>query len=183
MSYSVVFTGEIKASVTRDQAIENLAVLFKKDTAAIEKLFTGKKIIIKRDLDHQSATKYQMALANAGVVSELLDQSAEEHVQSENKAPVANTSAFTVAEAGATIIEPKNTPEPLIDISTLSMSDAGITLVEPSAVKADKIEPPSFNIAPTGSIISDDKPPPSPAIDTSSMSLADTGSRILDNDK
>jgi len=182
MSYSIVFTGEIKASVTRDQAIENLALLFKKDTASIEKLFTGKKIIIKRDLDHQSATKYQMALANAGVVTELLDLSAETDSHSKYTAQATTSNPLTVAEAGMTIIEPTNSPEPSIDISALSMSDAGITLVEPVPVTADNIEPPLFNIAPTGTVLSDHKPPASPAIDTSSMNLAEVGSRILDTD-
>lgn len=183
MSYSIVFTGEIKASVTRDQAIENLALLFKKDTTAIEKLFTGNKLIIKRGLDHQSAIKYQMALANAGIVTELLDTSVENNRHSTYTAQATTSNPLTVAEAGMTIMEPMNTPEPSIDISALSMSDAGITLVEPVPVTADNIEPPSLNIAPTGAILSDDKPPASPAIDTSGMSIAEVGSRILDNDK
>jgi len=183
MSYSIVFTGELKATVSRDQAILNLAQMFKKDTAAIEKLFTGKKIVIKRNLDQQSASKYQMALANAGVVSELIEEKSDISSRQNAAVQAPMNKALTMADVGVTIIDNIEPPEPMINISSLSISETGSTLVEADIVTAANIELPSYGIAPTGATLNEDKAAEQPSIDTSSLSLAEKGDRILTNNK
>jgi hypothetical protein len=173
MSYSIVFSGEIKASFTKDKVINNLAALFKKDISYIEKLFSGKKVIIKRDLELEHANKYLLALEKTGAVCEILNQSPG---RSNTVSTDAATGTLTMADAGATIMEQTNAEEPDIDTSALSMSAAGETIMEAVPVKPVMINDLSCDISPSGSVLSDEQPVKPVNIDTSNLSLSEVGS-------
>ena len=65
--FKIVFDGALLPGVESTTAKLNLAELFKSDVDAIEKLFTGRQVALKRDLSHPDAETYLTALKNAGV--------------------------------------------------------------------------------------------------------------------
>jgi uncharacterized membrane protein YhaH (DUF805 family) len=85
--FKIVFDGALLPGVESTTAKLNLAELFKSDVAAIEKLFTGRPVALKRDLSRSDAETYLTALKNAGVDARI-----------EPEQPV----AFSLAEAHET---------------------------------------------------------------------------------
>ena len=65
--FKIVFDGALLPGVESTTAKLNLAELFKSDVDAIEKLFTGRQVALRRDLSHPDAETYLTALKNAGV--------------------------------------------------------------------------------------------------------------------
>lgn len=65
--FKIVFDGALLPGVESTTAKLNLAELFKSEVEAIEKLFTGRPVALKRDLSHPDAETYLAALKNAGV--------------------------------------------------------------------------------------------------------------------
>ncbi|WET10158.1 MULTISPECIES: DUF805 domain-containing protein [unclassified Pseudomonas] len=65
--FKIVFDGALLPGVESTTAKLNLAELFKSDVEAIEKLFTGRPVALKRDLSRPDADTYLTALKNAGV--------------------------------------------------------------------------------------------------------------------
>src|SRR3546814_2249235 len=58
----IVFDGALLPGVNVTTAKLNLAELFKSDVAAIERLFSGRQVALKRDLSHADAQTYLQAL-------------------------------------------------------------------------------------------------------------------------
>lgn len=65
--FKIVFDGALRPGVESTTAKLNLAELFKSDVDAIEKLFTGRPVALKRDLSRPDAETYLTALQNAGI--------------------------------------------------------------------------------------------------------------------
>lgn len=65
--FKIVFDGALLPGVESTTAKLNLAELFKSEVEAIEKLFTGRPVALKRDLSRSDADTYLAALKNAGV--------------------------------------------------------------------------------------------------------------------
>lgn len=69
--FNVVFDGTLLPGVDLTTAKLNLAELFKSDVAAIERLFSGASVALKRDLTQAEAQKYLDALQGAGLSARL----------------------------------------------------------------------------------------------------------------
>ncbi|PYY81093.1 DUF805 domain-containing protein [Pseudomonas sp. TKO26] len=65
--YKIVFDGTLLPGVEKSTAQLNLAELFKSDAAAVERLFSGQRVELKRDLTQADAQRYLEALKNAGI--------------------------------------------------------------------------------------------------------------------
>ncbi|MBV4521221.1 DUF805 domain-containing protein [Pseudomonas sp. SWRI74] len=65
--FKIVFDGALLPGVDSGTAKLNLAALFKSDVAAIERLFSGRPVALKRDLSHADAQTYLQALKNTGI--------------------------------------------------------------------------------------------------------------------
>ena len=64
----VIFDGSIREGYTIDGVKNNLSKLFKLDREKIDRLFQGRKIVIKSNVDHQLANKYKNAFYKAGAI-------------------------------------------------------------------------------------------------------------------
>ncbi|WP_152219870.1 DUF805 domain-containing protein [Pseudomonas sp. SCB32] len=64
--FKIVFDGALMPQTPLETAKENLARLFKSDTSKIDALFSGKPVVLKRDLSDDEADKYLRALHGAG---------------------------------------------------------------------------------------------------------------------
>ena len=69
--YDVIFSGEIVSGVTSEKVKENLIRLFKSPESTIDKLFSGRKITIKKAITEQKAHTYQQAMQKAGAIANI----------------------------------------------------------------------------------------------------------------
>lgn len=75
--YKIVFDGQLMPEMSLETVKDNLARLFKSDTARIASLFSGAEVALKRDLAETEADQYLSALHKAGAkVRKELDQAA-----------------------------------------------------------------------------------------------------------
>lgn len=66
--YNLIFQGKIIDGAPLDKVKRNIAQLFKIDAAKTESLFSGKPVIIKKNLSTESAKKYLSVLKKAGAI-------------------------------------------------------------------------------------------------------------------
>ncbi|SEM76995.1 Uncharacterized membrane protein YhaH, DUF805 family [Pseudomonas sp. ok272] len=90
----IVFDGALQTGVDITTAKLNLAQLFKCDVAAIEHLFSGEPVALKRDLSEAAAQTYLDALSKTGIQARIEAEPAVELDLSE-VSPVSAASAVT----------------------------------------------------------------------------------------
>ncbi|MGB1221819.1 MAG: hypothetical protein ACPG43_09785, partial [Alcanivoracaceae bacterium] len=67
--HRIIFTGQVQDGHDREQVKQRFSQLFRiNDPARLEKLFSGQPITLKKDLDGDSARKYQAAIIKAGAL-------------------------------------------------------------------------------------------------------------------
>ncbi|MBV4488577.1 DUF805 domain-containing protein [Pseudomonas sp. SWRI153] len=76
--YKIVFDGALQPGVDLTTAKLDLADLFKSDVAAIERLFSGRAVALKRDLSHSDAQTYLQALNKTGIDARIETETAIE---------------------------------------------------------------------------------------------------------
>ena len=69
--FNIVFDGQLAQGQSAEQVKQALAALFKRNPADIEPLFGGKRVVLKRNVDLNSAHRYANALLRAGAVCRL----------------------------------------------------------------------------------------------------------------
>ncbi|MET1253721.1 hypothetical protein [Aliikangiella maris] len=100
--YNVVFRGQTVKSLEIEQVKANLVKLFKSTPEAIERLFTGGEVVIRKDLDYAAAMKYQSALRNAGALALIKEVESSAEQPAKIKAAYAGKASFASPEDGAT---------------------------------------------------------------------------------
>jgi uncharacterized protein YdgA (DUF945 family) len=69
--YEVAFSGQIQEGAELDAVKASIATMFKADEATMAKLFSGKRVVIRKNLSAEAADKYSMAFTKAGAICEL----------------------------------------------------------------------------------------------------------------
>lgn len=187
--FAVVFSGQLVDGAERDSVRDNLAQLFKVEPAKVEKMFTGKPVLIKKDLDEAKANNYKAALAKAGAIAEIIasDTPTAAPQSSAPKVAPATTAKvepeeppsppvapdLTIAEVGATIVEYQ--PMKHVDFNTtqFDLAEVGVTLVEPEPVAPAEFDTTGMELDPPGVLLTEPKPAEPANFDTSSLSLVD----------
>lgn len=176
--YEIVFSGQLVPGAQLDRVQANLAKLFQADAQRIALLFSGRRLVLKNNLDQSAAEKYRSTLERAGAQVDVVEM------------------------AGQVKAEPEPQPEPEVEEVELapppdeptwtrraphSSTPAGSRR---STDKASKLEPrdvymaafvdveaPDFTIAELGKDVQDPKAPAvAPRLDLSGLSLAPAGS-------
>ncbi|GAI86591.1 unnamed protein product, partial [marine sediment metagenome] len=80
-SYSVIFRGEIAEGQDIEKVKKNLAELFKVKSEKIERLFSDKPAIIKKNVDHTTAMKYKSTLEKVGALCSIVPSPGETDVK------------------------------------------------------------------------------------------------------
>ena len=159
--YEIAFSGQLVEGAPLASVQANLARLFQADAQRIAQLFSGRRVVIKNNLDEAGAEKYRLTLERAGAVVEVLAMLVEEVELTPPPAPVPVAAASTV-------------------VAVASPASPGRLQVAPRdeymAAFVD-VEAPDFGIAPVGVDLQDAKPEaPAPVVDLSQFSLAPAGS-------
>jgi len=89
--YNVYFAGQVMAGFDTRTVRDKLAKIFNADQATLDKLFSGKAQLIKRDCDAATAAKFKQALERAGAIPIIKSATANA------AATVTNTAATTAA--------------------------------------------------------------------------------------
>lgn len=160
-SYEIAFAGQLVPGAQLELVKTNLAKLFQADAQRIALLFSGRRIVIKNNLDAAGAEKYRVTLERAGALVEV--QAMVQAVEDIALAP-----------------PPAAPPAPELRPAAPADSARGRLHVAPrdeymAAFAA--VDAPDFGIAPLGDDLQDDKPAPqAPPLDLSQFSLAPAGS-------
>lgn len=162
--YEIAFAGQLVAGAESEQVKANLARLFQADAQRIALLFSGRRIVIKTNLDQAGAEKYRTTLERAGAVAivRALD------LPVADASPSATAAVVPVASPAVVASPPDTAPK--------GASSKVIPRDEYMAAFVD-VEAPDFGIAPVGVDLQDAKPDAAPPpVDLSQFSLAPVGS-------
>ncbi len=167
--YDIVFEGRITPGASPEAVQARLAALFKTDAKAIARLFSGRRYVIKKGLDTETARKYQHVLEKAGAVCELV----------EKREP----SGMTIAPPGSLLAEPPQVGSPDIDIGNLSMAAPGEDILEDYTCPAPPpLDISAMSVAPPGETIealAGPPPPPPPA--PGKFDIAEPGTLLVEH--
>ena len=159
--FQVIVSGKLATGVTLEQAQQNIAKLFKTTVDKLGPMFSGERVVVKKELDQATAAKYQTALQQAGLLAEV--------------APMAQETA------PAPTVTPKTPQTPLKGaLGDASIEPAGsqidLTPVPPPA----QIDISKLSAGPVGEILSDEPPPSPPNIDTSRLQMGAVGEDLVE---
>jgi len=76
--FDIVFKGELVRTVDLATAKKNVGQLFKISGAKLEALFSGRTVVLKRNLTFEVASKYRVAIKKAGARVDVVPQKAPE---------------------------------------------------------------------------------------------------------
>lgn len=175
--YEIVFSGQTLPGADLETVKANLAKLFQADAQRIALLFSGRRLVLKNNLDAAAADKYRTALERAGASIEVVDMDALVE-EIELAPPPAPADEVAAAAPGRLKVAPRD--EYMAAFADVEAPDFGLAPVgsdlqdakaEPHAPQVDLSQ---FSLAPTGSDMGQAKPAPAaPAPDTSHLKLAD----------
>ena len=159
--FEVVFRGDVEPGKSVMDVKEGLAKLFKADPARIEQMFSGKPVVIKGNLDEETALHYQSSLQKVGAVVEIRsDQPADSVSQNSN-------------------IQGEDPQDDSLEDKSASQGGT------PDSQESDPLEDFDFDfdVAPLGADVLPDghKKEFVPAdVDTSHLTVSETGSDVLE---
>lgn len=163
--YEVVFSGGILDGADPAQVRKNIGNMFKADAAKLKHLFSGNRVVIKKNIDQQTAMKYQAAMKKAGAICELKQVSSI-------KSPMATGVAATAPTKQARASQPRSTAVASGDILPAPDTD-------PLHIIGGQIADLSASLAPVGSDVQDAKPDiPEPTLDIAGLSMAPPGADL-----
>lgn len=192
--HHVVFKGQLIEGVSADVVKQKLAALFKISVTQAEAMLTGKPVYIKKNVDVNTAKKYQAAMQKAGAVANIVSANETSPAANANASSSASTTTAAVKNSSSSAnvklpgdsasSEIPNTTAPQTsvalntnaDISGLSMAATGSDLQTsvPETQKAN-VDVSGISMAePGAAIISEPVDIPAINIDTGELSLEET---------
>ena len=82
--FEVVFNGQIAGKKRLDEVKQQMGAMFHLDPVKLEALFTGRPVVVKKNLSKDMAEKYRLAIGKAGGISVVAEM---DSVQSEVSEP------------------------------------------------------------------------------------------------
>ena len=171
--FEVAFSGEINDTADLNEVKAKFAKMFNADENKLAHLFSGKRIVIKKNIDAATAAKYQTALERVGAICELKSLSASNEI-----APGSNLKPEATSS-------PPSSPPATAPMQTTYTAAADYGDVppppelEPLGITAEQIDDLAVTVAPVGSEVQDEiKEVAEPVIDISDLDMAPVGSVI-----
>lgn len=162
--YEIVFLGELVDGAQPERVKANLGKLFQADAQRLELLFSGRRLVLKNNLDAQTAEKYRATLERAGAKVHVLVTAAQQLPMEE-------------VELAPPPDEPSWTRRAAPDSATPDSIAAQSVPRDVYAAAFVDVVAPDFGLAQVGSDMQDPKPQPAaPTLDLSGLSVAPAGS-------
>jgi len=190
--YNVYFAGQVLDGYDRSSVRDKLAKVFNADQATLDKLFSGKAQLIKRNCDQATALQYREAMERAGAlpIVKLTDSetvatppapartmTAAEKIAALAAAPDSSLYRSTASGAPSQAPQQAAAPEP----GGIALAPAGTEVLreeERSAPIVREIDTSGLAIDTAATRLSEEAPPPPTAPDTDHLSIADAGDTI-----
>ncbi len=153
--YEVIFRGDLLAGQSVIEVKQRLAQLFNADATRIDQMFSGKPVVVKRNLDMETAERYQSTLLKAGALVDIRPATTNEAISEEKPVDSSNNDSGLIQES-----ESEQCQQPQEQV----------------------LEDIDFDVAPVGADVlsPEDKKDFTPVdVDTSSLTIAETGSDVL----
>lgn len=182
--YQVVFRGELTGEHPAETVKQQLADLFGMPTQRIDALFSGKPVVVKKNVDRRTAERFDQTFRKAGAICEIRGPEGTEAGGDDPGGPAPPTASAPAAgaeesgderETGATGDGRGETGPAASTSSTAAAGDPNGTVVAldvPRSFEGLEIDDSDSPLAPTAS-------PEAPRIDTAELSLADADSGPL----
>ena len=175
--YEIVFTGQLVPGAQRERVEANLAKLFQADAQRIELLFSGRRLVLKNNLDEAVAEKYRSTLERAGALVEKVDMQVD--MEEVELAPPPDAPGFNrpVQPGHRSQVVPRDAymaAFSAVDAPDFSIAEVGSDMQDPKAeTPAPRLDLSQISLAPVGSDMGQlERPKPGPAPDTSYLSLS-----------
>ena len=167
--FEIAFSGKIVDGADLDSVKQKIASLFKADEARLNQLFSGRRVVVKRQADEITAIKFRGAFQKAGAICELVELT---DAATARQAPVAPGSA-----ADSRVAPAQSSGSAYVSKYAESDLVPEALLTEPLGIKGEDIQDLGADVAPVGSPIQHQiKEVPEPVIDTSGFDVAPVGS-------
>lgn len=174
--FEVAFSGQIKEGAELEQVKAKLAAMFKADAAKLAHLFSGKRMVIKKNIDQATANKYKVALNNAGAVCEIKSLSAAPELSA--------TPVVAKPPAEAELVAATANASVSSDSARVSGDVPAAPQTDPLGISAADISELSADIAPLGSDMQDEiNTVTEPELDISGLDMAPAGSDLGETKK
>ena len=174
--FEVAFSGQISDGANLEEVKARVGKMFNADDAKLAQLFSGKRIVIKKNIDQATAAKYKTALNRAGAECEVSS--------SGGGAPTQQPAAAAPPAPASEVEGSKTAPPPTEYESSYDGDVAPPPQTDPLGITGDQIEDLAASIAPVGSELQDDyKQPEEPDIDITGFDIAPVGSDLSDGKK
>jgi hypothetical protein len=99
--FELAFSGQIHDDAKLDEVKARIARMFKADEGTIARLFSGERIVIKKNMTAEAADKYSIAFTKAGAICEmaLMPEGSTRPAPADARATNKATSSASVARA------------------------------------------------------------------------------------
>lgn len=197
-SYEIVFRGKLVAGHDEAQVKANMGKLFKAGPETIDKLFAGGRVVLKKNLDRDTAYKYRDILKKAGAVtvvsstdfaldgnqshqkpatvnppSPATTQNKEAPAPSPAQSASGQDDSLPLDEPGVQLVEKEVIPEPEFDLSSYSVAEAGVQMDEHKRVDEPLIDISDLEFASDEGPVDNTPKAAEPDIDISSISISE----------
>lgn len=175
-TYNLVFSGELVRGADPEQARRNIGQLFKISDEKVQALFSGKPVVLKKNLDFATANKYRVAIKKAGCRVDLVENKPVENPveKKPEKAVFQSQELKFNSDQGSEVPQPKK-EEKKADTPALT---------EASTVKSAVADSPPLPIV--EEVDADDLPtqvssvPNAQGEKAGGLSIAETGGNLVD---
>lgn len=181
--FDLVFSGELIEGCAPARVRRDLERLFRTDADSVARLFTGRPVVIKRDLDEQTAARYRAALQQVGALCRIrpvADATAAAPGHAAQTPNAGTLAGVAILPPGSLLSEDRQVDPPGFDLSAFDIAPPGVTLVEPPASTAVPPRAGVYDIAATGTDLADPRPvTPAPIPDISALTMAPPRTEVL----
>lgn len=178
--YEIVFSGQLVPGAQPDLVKANLAKLFQADAQRIALLFSGRRLVLKNNLDEAAAEKYRSTLERAGAMAQVVsmaqvveapvvDAQGQVEVEEVELAPPPDEPTWTRRPSSVTAPRNYATPTRKTSIKPRDVYMAAFV----------NVEAPDFTLSEPGQDVQDPRMPTrAPQFDLSGLSLAPAGADL-----
>lgn len=194
--FNLVFRGEVLPKQDMNVVKKNMAGLFKLPMETIEKLFSGRDIVLKKNLDLSAANRYRVAIKKAGARVNLVKVEQPSGVQADDSVAAVSKPPARPTRMGEGSTGENGTGE---ETSTLDSRSSSLSSSKDGAPSSDELvvskgDQPSSNTRPTGDfevlavgsdLLRDDEREvvESLNIDLTGISLRESDGNLLDDEE
>ncbi len=181
--FQVIINGQLAEGADLDQTRQNIARLFKATIEAVEPMFSGKRISVKKNLDQATAKKYQQLIIKAGLkagVAPMPNTAATENSGKTSQPQATGLTPSAIAAVGSTMDDRPPPPAANIDTSAYDMDEVGIILDKTPPTDAPEIDVSTYDMDEVGIILDETPPAAAPAIDVSAITMKEAGEDLME---